>query len=70
MVFFPIIYKLAKIKDRYGLLVHVHLRIHMTFTAAQLGFVVILTVDALVVLVFFAVTADHYSNGSIHFVIF
>lgn len=48
----------------------VHLRVHVTLTAAQLGFVVILTVDALIVPVFFAVTADHYSNGSIHFVIF
>ncbi len=48
----------------------VHLRVHMTVAAAQLGFMVILTVNAFIVLVFFTVTADHSSNGSIPFVIF
>jgi hypothetical protein len=42
----------------------------MAVAAAQLSFVVILTVNALIVLVLFAVTADHVSNGSYMFVIF
>lgn len=70
-MFFPFIYQLGrKLKTACNLLVLVHLRVHVAVAAAQLGFVVILTVDALIVLVFFAATADHYSNGSIHFVIF
>lgn len=67
-MFFLIIYQLGRKLKK--LLVLVHLRVHMAFAAAQLGFVVILTVNALIVPVFFAVTADHCSNGSIHFVIF
>lgn len=48
----------------------VHLRINMTVAAAQLSFVVILTVNALIVPMLFTVAADHVSNGSYMFVIF
>lgn len=70
-VFFLIIYQSErKLKNFRDSLVLVHLRVHVAVTAAQLGFVVVLTVNALIVPVFFAVAADHNSNGSIHFVIF
>jgi hypothetical protein len=58
----------AKIKECR--LVLVHLRVHMAFTAAQLCFVVVLAVNALVVLVLFTVGADHCYSITVHFVIF
>lgn len=70
-MFFLIIYQPErKLKTCTDSLVLVHLRVHVAVTAAQFGFVVVLTVNALIVPVFFAVAADHNSNGSIHFVIF
>lgn len=59
---------MLKINNLFSVLVH--LRVHMAVTAAQLSFVVVLTVNALIVPMFFTVTADHAFNGSYRFVIF
>ena len=39
----------------------VHFAVYVAIAAAQLGFVVILAVNALEMLVFFTISADHYT---------
>lgn len=70
IVFFLIMHQLERKMSGGLFLVFMHHRVNMAVAATQLSFVVVLTVNTLIVPMLFTVPTNHVPSGSYMFVIF